>query len=135
MWKMTACGLVGTATNVRNAANVSTSVPGSPSRPRGLTRKGLVNFNGETRRILGTVSVNHIVIDVDGVEAAPGDVVEIVSREDVNTLEAVSRLAGIMTYSFCIALNPLTPRVYTRDGIPVALSELKLTAQGGLPSS
>ena len=96
--------------------------------PRGLTRKGLVRFNGETRRILGTVSVNHCVIDLDGLEAAPGDVVEIVSRDGENTLEAVSRLAGIMTYSFCIALNPLTPRVYTRDGIPVALSELKLAS-------
>ena len=94
--------------------------------PRGLTRKGLVRFKGATRRILGTVSVNHCVIDVDGMQADVGDVVELVSPEGVNTLEKVSSLAGIMTYSFCIALNPLTPRVYMKDGIPVALSELKL---------
>ncbi len=94
--------------------------------PRGLTKKGLVHVKGETRRILGTVSVNHCVVDVDGLDAQPGDVVEIVSPVGDNTIEKVSERAGIMTYSYCVGLNPLTPRVYLRGGIPVALSESRL---------
>ena len=94
--------------------------------PRGLTKKGLVRFKGETRRILGTVSVNHCIVDVDGLDAEPGDIVEVVSPVGENTIEKVCELAGIMTYSYCVALNPLTPRVYMKGGVPVALSEPRL---------
>jgi len=94
--------------------------------PRGLTKKGLVYFKGEMRRILGTVSVNHCVVDVDGLDAQLGDVVEVVSPGGENTIEKVCELAGIMTYSFCVGLNPLTPRVYLKGGVPVALSEPRL---------
>ena len=94
--------------------------------PRGLTKKGLVNFKGETRRMLGTVSVNHCIVDVDGLDAQSGDVVEVVSPVGENTIEKVCELAGIMTYSYCVGLNPLTPRVYLKGGVPVALSEPRL---------
>ena len=94
--------------------------------PRGLTKKGLVYFKGEMRRILGTVSVNHGIVDVDGLDAQSGDVVEVVSPGGENTIEKVCELAGIMTYSFCVGLNPLTPRVYLKGGVPVALSEPRL---------
>jgi len=94
--------------------------------PRGLTRTGVVRVGGEVRPVLGTVSVNHHVVDVDGLEVDAGDVVELVSREGVNTVEAVSGLAGVMVYSFCVGLNPLLPRVYVEGGVPVALSEPRL---------
>jgi alanine racemase len=94
--------------------------------PRGLTKKGLVRVVGETRPVLGTVSVNHHVVDVDGLDIDTGDVVELVSREGENTLERLSEIAGIMQYSFCVALNPLIPRVYFEGGVPVALSEPRL---------
>lgn len=94
--------------------------------PRGLTKKGLVQFNGEICKILGTVSVNHIVVDVDGLDAKEGDVIEVVSRSGNNTIEKVCELAGIMTYSFCVGLNPFTPRVYLKRGVPIALSEPRL---------
>jgi alanine racemase len=91
--------------------------------PRGLTKKGLVSVGGETRPVLGTVSVNHHIVDVDGLNVDAGDVVELVSMEGENTLERLSEIARIMQYSFCVALNPLIPRVYFEGGVPVALSE------------
>ena len=94
--------------------------------PRGLTKKGLIKVGDEIRPVLGTVSVNHHVVDVDSLDVGVGDVVELVSREGKNTLERLSELAGIMQYSFCIGLNPLTPRVYLEGGVPVALSEPRL---------
>ena len=94
--------------------------------PRGLTRKGLVKVGGEIRPVLGTVSVNHHVVDVNGLDVGVGDVVELVSMEGENTLERVSEIAGIMQYSFCVALNPLIPRVYLEGGVPVALLEPRL---------
>ena len=94
--------------------------------PRGLTKKGLVRVGGEIRPVLGTVSVNHHIVDVNGLDVGVGDVVELVSREGENTIEELSRIAGIMQYSFCVALNPLIPRVYLEGGEPVALSEPRL---------
>ena len=94
--------------------------------PRGLTKKGLVRVGGVIKPVLGAVSVNHHIIDLDGTDAEVGDVVEVVSREGENTLERLSELAGIMPYSFCVGLNPLTPRVYYEGGRPVALSEPRL---------
>jgi alanine racemase len=94
--------------------------------PRGLTKKGLVRVGDVIKPVLGAVSVNHHVIDLDGTDAEVGDVVEIVSRDGENTLGRLADLAGIMPYSFCVGLNPLTPRVYYEGGRPVSLSEPKL---------
>jgi len=98
----------------------------SDGYPRGLTRKGVVRVGEVVKPVLGTVSVNHHVVDVDGVDVGVGDVVEVVSRDGENSIESLSKLAGIMPYSFCVGLNPLTPRVYFEGERPVALSEPRL---------
>jgi len=98
----------------------------SDGYPRELTNKGLVKVSGAIKPVLGSVSVNHHIIDLDGTSAEVGDVVELVSREGENTLERLSALAGMEPYKFCVYLNPLTPRVYLEGGRPVALSEPKL---------
>jgi len=81
---------------------------------------------GEVRPLLGTVSVNHHVVDVDDLDVGVGDVVELVSREGENTVERLCALAGIEPYKFCVGLSPLTPRVYYEGGVPVAVSEPRL---------
>ncbi len=98
--------------------------------PRGLTKKGLVKVEGKLKPVLGTVSVNHFLVDLDGTDAAVGSVVEAISPLGENDPHKVSELAGIMTYSLMVGLSPLTPRVYYRGGKPVALSELKLVEMG-----
>ena len=78
------------------------------------------------REVLGSVSVNHVVVDLDGTAALAGDVVDLVTREGECTLERQASSAGIMGYQFCLGLNPLTPRVYLEGRVPVALSEPRL---------
>lgn len=94
--------------------------------PRGLTNRGLVSVGGAVRPVLGSVSVNHVIVDLDGTAALAGDVVDVVTREGECTLERQAARAGIMGYQFCVGLNPLTPRVYLEGGVPVALSEPRM---------
>lgn len=98
----------------------------SDGYPRELMMKGLIRVGNAIKPVLGTVSVNHHVVDLDGTKADVGDVVELVSREGENTMERLCAIAGIEPYKFCVGLNPLTPRVYLDRGRPVALSEPKL---------
>lgn len=109
----------------------------SDGYPRGLSNKGLVRVGATMCRVLGSVSVNHHIIDLEGVEADEGDVVELIGRDGENTISSLAKQAGIMTYTLCVGLNPLTPRVYYEGGRPVALSEPKLTnhnPNGDLPT-
>jgi len=98
----------------------------SDGYPRGLTGRGLVRVGGEVRPVLGTVSVNHSLVDLTGTDAGVGDVVEAISREGENDAGHLAGLAGIMTYGLCVGLSPLLPRVYVKGGVPVALSEPRL---------
>ncbi len=98
----------------------------SDGYPRGLSNKGLVRVGATMCRVLGSVSVNHHIINLEGVEADEGDIVELIGREGENTISSLAKQAGIMTYTLCVGLNPLTPRVYYERGRPVALSEPKL---------
>jgi alanine racemase len=94
--------------------------------PRGLTNRGLVSVGAVVKEVLGSVSVNHVIVDLDGTAALVGDVVDVVTREGECTLERQAARAGMMGYQFCVGLNPLTPRVYLEGGVPVALSEPRL---------
>ena len=98
----------------------------SDGYPRGLTKKGLVKVDGKIKAVLGTVSVNHFLVDLDGTEVDVGGVVEAIGRDGENNAHNVAELAGIMTYSLMVGLHPLLPRVYFEKGKPVAVSEPRL---------
>jgi alanine racemase len=98
----------------------------SDGYPRELMMKGSVRVGNVIKPVLGTISVNHHIVDLEGTNAEVGDVVELVSREGENTMERLCAIAGIEPYKFCVGLNPLTPRVYLERGRPVALSEPRL---------
>ena len=96
--------------------------------PRGLTKKGKVRVGNQIKDVLGTVSVNHTLVDLTDTEYEVGDVIEAISREGENNALNVANLAGIMTYSLGNGLHMLTPRVYLRDGKPVALINPRILA-------
>ncbi len=97
--------------------------------PRGLTKVGKVRVGGEIRTVLGTVSVNHFLVDLTGTELEPGDVVEAISREGENNALGLAKLAGVMTYSLANGLSLLMPRVYTEKGRPVAMTRPRLVIE------
>ena len=98
----------------------------SDGYPRGLTKRGLVRIGGVIKPVLGTVSVNHFLVDLDGTDVDVGGVLEAIGREGEDDAHRVAEVAGIMTYSLMVGLNPLTPRVYLKGGKLVALSEPRL---------
>ena len=91
--------------------------------PRELSNRGRVKIGEGFRSILGSVSLNHILVDLTDTEIEPGGIVEVIGREGENTVNAIADAAGWMTYSLLNHLNPLTPRVYLKKGEPVALLE------------
>lgn len=94
--------------------------------PRGLTKKGMVRVGEEIRDVLGTVSVNHFLVDLSDTGFEIGNVIEPISREGENNALNIANLAGIMTYSLGNGLHMLTPRVYIREGKLVALTNPRL---------
>jgi alanine racemase len=93
---------------------------------RQLSRKGLVRVGDRACPIIGGVSINHLLVDLTGTDAEVGDAVEAVSREGPNSAQALCDLAGVEPYQLAVWMSPLTPKVYTLGGEPVALNEPEL---------
>lgn len=91
--------------------------------PREMANKGKVLVDGQIKQSLGSVSLNHYLVDLTGVKAEKGTEVTVIAEEGENSLYKTAETAGWMTYSLLNHLNPLMPRVYFRDEEPVALFE------------
>jgi alanine racemase len=92
--------------------------------PREMANVGRILVDGQYKSSLGSVSLNHYLVDLDDVEAEKGTVVEIIGRTGENTLSKTAETAGWMVYSMLNHLHMNTPRVYYKDGQPVALLDL-----------
>jgi alanine racemase len=93
---------------------------------RQLSKKGIVKVEGKICPIIGGISINHFLIDLSGTNAVVGDVVDAVSFTGENDAHGLCDIAGVEPYQLAVWMNPLTPRVYYRNGKPVALSEPEL---------
>ena len=91
--------------------------------PRELANKARFGVGGRIMPGVGTVALNHALLDLTGTDAAAGDAVEVFAREGENSLLAMARAAGWMVYSLMNHLSPDIPRVCYRGGVPVALRE------------
>ena len=91
--------------------------------PRELANKARYGVGGRIMPGVGTIALNHALLDLTGTDAAAGDVVEVFAHEGENSLLAMARAAGWMVYSLMNHLSPDLPRVCYRGGVPVALRE------------
>ena len=91
--------------------------------PRELANKARYGVGGRIMPGVGTVALNHALLDLTGTDAAAGDVVEVFGRDGQNSLRAMADAAGWMVYSLMNHLSPDIPRVCCRGGVPVALRE------------
>jgi alanine racemase len=89
--------------------------------PREMANRARFRVGREYRQGIGSVSLNHCLLDLTSSEASVGDVVEVIGRKGENSLAGISEASGWMVYSLMNHLNPATPRVYTEGGRPVAL--------------
>ncbi len=83
--------------------------------PRSLSLVGEVLIRGRRAKVLGTISMDMIVIDLtDAVGARVGDVVTVIGRdgrEEVTAYEVAKR-AGVSHYELLTRLNPLIQKFY-----------------------
>ena len=91
--------------------------------PRELANKARFGVDGRIMPGVGTIALNHALLDLTGTNAAAGDAVEVFARKGENSLLAMARAAGWMVYSLMNHLSPDIPRVCWRGGVPVALRE------------
>ena len=91
--------------------------------PRELANKARYGLGGRIMPGIGTIALNHALLDLTGTDAAVGDEVEVFAREGENDLMSMAGAAGWMVYSLMNHLSPDIPRVCIRGGAPVALRE------------
>ena len=91
--------------------------------PRELANKARYGVGGRIMPGVGTIALNHALLDLTGTDAAAGDEVEVFARDGENALRAMAQAAGWMVYSLMNHLSPDIPRVCCRGGVPVALRE------------
>jgi len=89
--------------------------------PREMANVGRILIDGKYKSSLGSVSLNHYLVDLDDVVAEKGTVVELIGREGENTLSKNAETAGWMVYSLLNHLHMNTPRVYYKNRQPVAI--------------
>lgn len=90
--------------------------------PREMANKGKILAEGKYKDSVGSVSLNHYLLDLSGTEVKKGDVVKVIGRTGENTLSKTASTAGWMVYSLMNHFNPYLPRTYYLDGNPVALT-------------
>ena len=91
--------------------------------PRELANRARYGVAGRIMPGVGTIALNHALLDLTGTDAVAGDVVEVFARDGENALRAMAEAAGWMVYSLMNHLSPDIPRVCCRGGVPVALRE------------
>lgn len=71
---------------------------------------GQVFVAGELRPILGRVSMDVLAVDVDGLDVAPGDLVEIFGPNRL--IDDAATAAGTISYELLTSVTPRVPRVH-----------------------
>ena len=79
-------------------------------RATGTSGAGQVWVKGETRRILGRVSMDVIAVDITGLDVAVGDSIELFGANRL--VDDAARAAGTISYEMLTSVMPRVPRAY-----------------------
>jgi alanine racemase len=85
---------------------------------RSLTNRANVLINGERYPVVGTVCMDHVMVDVGlGSTVQEGDTVTLLGQDGAETITAwdLSREIGTVPYEITCAVSPRVPRVYLPD--------------------
>jgi alanine racemase len=91
----------------------------SDGYPKALSKNGVILKNGRRYHILGGVSANHFMIDLeDDSDTVAGDEITLIGRSggDEISVEEAAELANVSEYDVILGMSPLLPRVYLRKG-------------------
>jgi len=102
---------------------------------RQLSNQGWAVVNGVRCPIAGRVAMDQTVIEIEQApHAAEGDEVTLIGdgTDGAMTVDDVAALCGTIGYEVVTALSARLPRIFLRDGQPVAVSDLRgLVEQAG----
>ncbi|NQT62058.1 MAG: alanine racemase [Candidatus Marinimicrobia bacterium] len=80
---------------------------------RALTNRGVVSYKGKTYAVVGTVTMDHIMIDLGEDEPQTGAMFDVMGGEfpevQVNT---ISKILTTIPYEICCAISPRVKRQY-----------------------
>jgi alanine racemase len=79
-------------------------------RATGTSGSGMVWVNGETRRILGRVSMDVIAVDITGLDVSVGDPVELFGANRL--VDDAAKAAGTISYEMLTSVMSRVPRAY-----------------------
>jgi alanine racemase len=79
-------------------------------RATGTSGSGQVWVHGETRRILGRVSMDVIAVDITGLDVAVGDSIELFGANRL--VDDAAKAAGTISYEMLTSVMPRVPRAY-----------------------
>jgi alanine racemase len=88
---------------------------------RALTNNAEVLIGGRRYRLVGTVSMDNITVEVGSRDAVQcGDRVTIIGKDGdgLLTAEELARRIGTINYEIVCGISARVPRVYHRDGAP-----------------
>ena len=100
---------------------------------RQLSNKGWALVRGARCPIAGRVAMDLTVIEIEHApDAREGDEVTLISdgHDGAMTVDDAAELCGTIGYEIVTALSARLPRVFLRDGQPVAVSDLRGLVEG-----
>ena len=89
--------------------------------PRELANKIRIRVGDKFQQGVGSIALNHSLLDLTDTDAVIGDTVTVIGREGENTLIDIATASNWMVYSVMNHLNSNLPRVFIDGGRPVAL--------------
>jgi alanine racemase len=91
---------------------------------RALSGRAWVGVDGRSAPVIGRVSMDQIVVEVpDRAQAALGDVVTVMGGDPQSgapSIEEMADLMGTNVYEVIVGIRARVPRIFLRDGMPVA---------------
>jgi alanine racemase len=106
---------------------------------RALSGRAWVGIEGRRAHVIGRVSMDQIVVKVpEGAQVALGDVVTVMGGDPQlggPSIEDIANLVGTNAYEVIVGIRERVPRIYLRDGKPVATRASADAANGIQPSS
>ncbi|MCR5775057.1 MAG: alanine racemase [Lachnospiraceae bacterium] len=91
--------------------------------PRGLSNRGYVLIRGKRAPIAGRICMDQVMVDITNIpEACDYDEVTLIGRdgEEEITVESLANMYGGFNYEIVSCFTKRVPRVYYRNGEPVA---------------
>ncbi len=81
--------------------------------PRDLSNKGIVEFNNEYLGMVGRVCMNHVMINLHGINSKVGDIVTVISndKKHQNSVMNICQTNDLFNYSFITGLSESTRRI------------------------